>query len=561
LSVKEGDDGKALLYCHAGCTLSEVLDGLGLSVGDIFGNDVSDDRIVAEYIYTDEAGEPLYRVSRSASKSFTQQRWTAMGWAGGLKDTERVLYNLPAVIGAIQDGTPVYRVEGEKDVHTIMACEPGVVATTNSGGAKSWRPEFSALLRQAKHLYIVADMDKPGIEWAKIIQSQTGGTILYPPIGKDATDSLLAGHPLSSFLTEQPFDEDWDDWQNAEHNEILWLFDDVFAGGTLVWCYGSKETAKSFYLLSVAADLSHRGYKSTFYSEEMPYNLDVDRIQRFKPDPEFFHWKNGRGLDLMVDEAVDRVIQENKGSAFIIFDSYERVWGGRANENRRAAEFAAVCKRIIVETGATIAVIDHTGYPEKDESGKAHSQRRARGASAKEQQADMAILFESRGDWRGRGHDYFFRITNMKPGRLGNVFTKDLILRDTAGGGIAVVSPSEPRYNIGVESPASKDPGRAMLVETLADKDGDIGPLVHNHGIDPSCIETLVDGQLKGACMMVSFKEQRAARRLKRQHRLARVPAVGSKAQLAKIAEQRTRPKAEKDVTPVVGLDELLEQM
>jgi hypothetical protein len=277
----------------------------------------------------------------------------------------------------------------------------------------------------------------------------------------------------------------------------------------------------------------------------MPYNLDVDRIQRFQPDPEFFHWKNGRGLDLMVDEAVDRVIQENKGSAFIIFDSYERVWGGRANENRRAAEFAAVCKRIIVETGATIAVIDHTGYPEKDESGKAHSQRRARGASAKEQQADMAILFESRGDWRGRGHDYFFRITNMKPGRLGNVFTKDLILRDTAGGGIAVVSPSEPRYQLGIEGQATGGAGEDVAVEVTSSEP----------------VETASDEGTEVLAPSVSFKEQRAARRLARQHRIARIPKAGSHEQAKKIAEQQAKPKSAPDERQMVGLDELMEQM
>ena len=543
LSVKEGDDGRALLYCHAGCTLIEVVNALGLSMSDLFGDETDDNRIVAEYVYTDAEGSPLYRVNRTTNKDFFQDRWTADGWKPGLKNTERVLYNLPSVLDAIKNDVPVYRVEGEKDVHTTMACETGIVATTNSGGAKAWRPEYSELLQQAHELYIVADMDKTGIEWAKLIASQTGGIVRYPPVGKDATDALLKGYHLVDFLFEEPFDEDWDDWQSADHAEILWLFDDVFAAGTLVWCYGPKETAKSFYLLSVASALSHRGYKSTFYSEEMPYNLDVDRIQRFGPDPEYFHWKNGRGLDLTQEENVDRVIQENQGSAFIIFDSYERVWGGRANENRRAAEFAAVCKHIIVETNATVAVIDHTGYPEKDESGKAHSPRRARGASAKEQQADMSILFESRGDWRGKGHDYFFRITNMKPGRLGNVFMRDLILRDTADGGIAVVTPDAPRTILGLEgaenpsSPAGVADGSEEVETTEASM------TTTEHA--PS----------------TTFKEQRANRRLERAHRLARIPKTGSKEQQAKLEAKHAEPKKPKDERLMVPLDDLLEQM
>ncbi|MGB5159992.1 MAG: DNA primase [Thermoanaerobaculia bacterium] len=36
LSVREGDDGRALLYCFAGCGAVEVLDSLGLKWGDLY---------------------------------------------------------------------------------------------------------------------------------------------------------------------------------------------------------------------------------------------------------------------------------------------------------------------------------------------------------------------------------------------------------------------------------------------------------------------------------------------------------------------------------------------
>lgn len=36
LSVKEGDDGTALVHCFAGCTIEEVCDALGLAVRDLF---------------------------------------------------------------------------------------------------------------------------------------------------------------------------------------------------------------------------------------------------------------------------------------------------------------------------------------------------------------------------------------------------------------------------------------------------------------------------------------------------------------------------------------------
>ena len=36
LSISEGTDGKALIFCHAGCDFERVVEGLGLRVRDLF---------------------------------------------------------------------------------------------------------------------------------------------------------------------------------------------------------------------------------------------------------------------------------------------------------------------------------------------------------------------------------------------------------------------------------------------------------------------------------------------------------------------------------------------
>ncbi len=36
LSLSEGDDGRVLLWCHAGCRIEEILDALGLDWSDLF---------------------------------------------------------------------------------------------------------------------------------------------------------------------------------------------------------------------------------------------------------------------------------------------------------------------------------------------------------------------------------------------------------------------------------------------------------------------------------------------------------------------------------------------
>lgn len=36
LSIREGDDGRVLLYCFAGCDTADIIDYLGLTWGDMF---------------------------------------------------------------------------------------------------------------------------------------------------------------------------------------------------------------------------------------------------------------------------------------------------------------------------------------------------------------------------------------------------------------------------------------------------------------------------------------------------------------------------------------------
>lgn len=114
----------------------------------------------ATYTYTDEQGAPLYVVERWEKTEDGEKRKEFVQHVPGgtsLGDVRRVLYNLPAVAKA----QTVYLVEGEKDCETLAKL--GLVATTNSGGAKFWRDEFCALLA-GKDVVIIADNDDVGKE-------------------------------------------------------------------------------------------------------------------------------------------------------------------------------------------------------------------------------------------------------------------------------------------------------------------------------------------------------------------------------------------------------------
>ena len=112
-------DGKLLLKCQAGCDTKAVIDAVGLEWRDLFAdtgnNKPPDHPVIQRYVYTDENGNPLYRVCRTASKNFFQERCEGGAYIPGLNGTRRVLYNLPDLLRA----KTVFVVEGEKDAETL----------------------------------------------------------------------------------------------------------------------------------------------------------------------------------------------------------------------------------------------------------------------------------------------------------------------------------------------------------------------------------------------------------------------------------------------------------
>lgn len=166
LSVGVGDDGRALLTCHAGCKLEDVLGELGLEMSDLFadgGNRRFDGGPVVKYEYRNENGTLLYVVERHAGKRFRQWRPVDGKKVWKLGDVERVPYRLPEVLEGVRAGRWVVVVEGEKDVHNLEGV--GIVATCNAGGAGKWRREWAAWFEEAK-VAIIPDNDTVGRDHA-----------------------------------------------------------------------------------------------------------------------------------------------------------------------------------------------------------------------------------------------------------------------------------------------------------------------------------------------------------------------------------------------------------
>jgi hypothetical protein len=206
LSISEGENGGAVLHCHAGCEPAAVAAALGLSLADLMpphtataGKPKSNGkpRIIAVYNYRGERGNLLFQVVRYEPKDFRQRRPKAGGgWEWTVKGVQAVPYRLPEFLA--QPTRPVFVPEGEKDVDNLARIN--VLATCNAGGAGKWTAEHARHLR-GRRVFILADNDEPGQKHALQVEASLQGIAAsvrilelhgLPPKG-DVSDWLAAG--------------------------------------------------------------------------------------------------------------------------------------------------------------------------------------------------------------------------------------------------------------------------------------------------------------------------------------------------------------------------------
>ena len=205
LSISEGENGGAVLHCHAGCEPEAVVAALGLSLADLMpphtataGRPKSNGKPrIVTYDYRDEAGELLFQVVRYEPKDFRQRRpKLGGGWDWSVKGVRAVPYRLPELLA--EPTRPVFVVEGEKDADNLARIK--VLGTCNAGGAGKWTAEHAQHLR-GRRVIILADNDEPGRKHALQVEASLQGIAEsvgmvdlpgLPPKG-DVSDWLAAG--------------------------------------------------------------------------------------------------------------------------------------------------------------------------------------------------------------------------------------------------------------------------------------------------------------------------------------------------------------------------------
>ena len=220
LSVKTGDDGRALIHCHAGCSFEAIVAALGLGVNGNGAGHVTArpslpakeprraaaGRIVATYDYRAADGALLFQKLRYEPKTFKLRRPDGRGgWTWGLSDIRPVLYRLPELTDPANDWQPVHICEGEKDAERVAGL--GLIATCNFDGAATagarpkWRAEYNGYLA-GRVVYVLADNDNAGRAHAEAVAAALYGTARTVKIVHlsdlaehgDVSDWLDAGH-------------------------------------------------------------------------------------------------------------------------------------------------------------------------------------------------------------------------------------------------------------------------------------------------------------------------------------------------------------------------------
>ena len=213
-----------LVKCFAGCDRESIVRALGLTMKDLTvqpredappwdernvrkatptwekraaanrppaepkpGNDHGAKKIECTYPYTDEEGKLLYEAVRyrfdDGSKTFRQRRPDPERpgqWIWELKDTQLVLYRLPAVKAAMAAGDAIWIAEGEKDADNLARM--GLCGTTAPMGAGKWnKGKYTDSLKGAT-CYILPDNDEPGWQHAREIAQTLEGTAAHTRI-------------------------------------------------------------------------------------------------------------------------------------------------------------------------------------------------------------------------------------------------------------------------------------------------------------------------------------------------------------------------------------------
>jgi len=351
-------------------------------------------QLVAAYDYFDEQGVLLYQVVRFEPKDFRQRRPDGHDkWIWSIKDVRQVPYHLPQLLAA-NDRT-IHIVEGEKDVHALERL--GLVATTNAGGAGSWKSEFGQFFRGAD-VVILPDNDEPGEKHAAKVAQLLGPVAQririvrlpgLPPKG-DVSDWIARGGTADKLAAlcedSKPVDPRLERIAalnlisaemlvQTQFREPTWAVPDILPEG-LALLAGKPKTGKSWLALDIALAVAggtcamgtvpcQKGSVLYLALEDTPRRLSgrIKAVLQGEPAP--------RGLSIVTEwkradegglDDIRTWLSVNRDARAVFIDTLQKVRGARKrdagvyeDDYRAVAEF----KKLADEFTVPIVMVHH----------------------------------------------------------------------------------------------------------------------------------------------------------------------------------------------------------
>lgn len=200
-----------------------------------------------DFIDRDEPHEPLEFVRGRNSQAWLRATDERRDWVGatfrtfeGAGNVDHWLYNANEVIDELQepkdDQRTIFLPEGEGKVDVLK--EWGLLAVTNSGGAKNFTSACAEFFRNARHVVILQDNDRAGGERVEKIA----------PMLKAVGVELVQALNFRDVWTKCPPKGDVKDWRDAGGGTKDGLLEIV--DGLKEWTpapYQSKFGAKTAY--------------------------------------------------------------------------------------------------------------------------------------------------------------------------------------------------------------------------------------------------------------------------------------------------------------------------
>lgn len=385
LSIGEGEGGRILLNCHAGCDTASIVEALGLTLQDLFPEKKErpapvPSKVEAEYFYLDENGAEAFKKVKlrqsDGKKSFYWLHKEGAEWKKGRGGLATPLYGS----WLLKDASLVFLVEGEKDADTLGKW--GLIAVSAPDGAGSkWREEYTAVLA-GREVVIIQDNDKPGKEFAQSVARELKGqaksvkvldlTAIWPelPIHGDATDLIdeKGDEGLTRLMELALNGPEWTGTKGKTKDTKLkitrmaeverkmgeYLLYPYFPRGKLTIVGGISGAGKTWFILSVASIISNGAEfitdhpftpkrepgvviyqtKENDYETDVRYRLDVLGATLENIVTIDDHDEDGNGAPLSLTDGRIEEAAELLRPAMIIFDPIQSFLGADVEMNK-----------------------------------------------------------------------------------------------------------------------------------------------------------------------------------------------------------------------------------